>query len=227
MTPGRERVAEEDVGVAAERHHAFLDPGAAGIVQTHNRRAHLHREIHDFDDLCGVRLRQRPAENREVLRERIDRTTFDPPLAGDDAVAGNDLLLHPEVAAAVRDELVDLLEGARIEQQIDALRAPSACRPRAAGAGAPRRRPAPRAARALRDGVCSSCLLEQPTSTVHSLSLLPVLQELLQPDVGQRVLEHASITAAGHVQMSAPIRAASTIWMLWRTEATRISVVNW
>ena len=43
------------------------------------------------------------------------------PVAGDDAVAGHDLLLHAEVAAAVGDELVDLLEGAGIEEQLDAL----------------------------------------------------------------------------------------------------------
>jgi hypothetical protein len=40
-------------------------------------------------------------------------------VAGDDAVAGDDLIGHPEVEAAVRDELVEFFEGARIEQQID------------------------------------------------------------------------------------------------------------
>ena len=34
-------------------------------------------------------------------------------MAGDDAVAGDDLLGHAEVAAAVGDELVDLLEACR------------------------------------------------------------------------------------------------------------------
>jgi hypothetical protein len=42
-------------------------------------------------------------------------------VAGDDAVAGNQLPGHAEVEAPVRDELVDLLEGARIEQEVDAL----------------------------------------------------------------------------------------------------------
>ena len=32
-----------------------------------------------------------------------------------------DLLLHAEIAAAVADQLVDFLEGAFVEQQIDAL----------------------------------------------------------------------------------------------------------
>ena len=42
-------------------------------------------------------------------------------MAGDDAVAGNDLLVHAEIAAAVGDELVDFFEGAGIEQEIDPL----------------------------------------------------------------------------------------------------------
>ena len=42
-------------------------------------------------------------------------------VAGDDAVSRRDLLRHAEVVAAVCDELVDLLERARIEQQIDSL----------------------------------------------------------------------------------------------------------
>jgi hypothetical protein len=48
-------------------------------------------------------------------------TAIDASDAGDDAVAGNDLVLHPEIATAMGDELVDLLERPGIEQQIDAL----------------------------------------------------------------------------------------------------------
>ena len=39
-------------------------------------------------------------------------------------------------------------------------------------------------------------------------------------------LKHGSITAAGHVQMSAPMRAASTMCIGWRTLATSTSVVK-
>ena len=42
-------------------------------------------------------------------------------MSGHNAVAGDDLLIHPEVAAPVGDELVEFLERARVEQQIDAL----------------------------------------------------------------------------------------------------------
>ena len=42
-------------------------------------------------------------------------------MAGDDAVARDDLVVHAEVAAAVGDELVELFERAGIEQQLDPL----------------------------------------------------------------------------------------------------------
>jgi hypothetical protein len=41
-------------------------------------------------------------------------------MPADDPVAGHDLLIHAEVAAAVCDERVDLFEGVAIEEQLDA-----------------------------------------------------------------------------------------------------------
>ena len=119
--PGRQRVAEKDVGVAAERQHPLLDPRAAGIVQPDDRHPRRHRQIHDLDDLGGVGLRQRPAEHGEVLREGVDETTIDAAAAGDDTVTRHDLILHPEVAAPMGYELVHLVEGTGVEEQIDPL----------------------------------------------------------------------------------------------------------
>ena len=116
-----QRVAQEDVRVAAEREHALLDARAARIVQPDDGRAHLHGQVHHLDDLRGVGLRERPAEHREVLREGVDRPAVDPAVAGHDAVARHDLVRHAEIAAPVRDQLVDFLERAGVEQQIDAL----------------------------------------------------------------------------------------------------------
>ena len=82
-----ERVAQEDVGVAAERDDAFLDARAAGVVEADDRRAVPHREVHDLADLLGVRLGERAAEDGEVLREDVDEPAVDPAVAGDDAVA--------------------------------------------------------------------------------------------------------------------------------------------
>src|SRR4029079_13042235 len=119
--PRGQRVAQEDVGVAAERGDAFLDTGAARVVEADDGSAVLDRQVHHLADLLGVGLRQRAAEDGEVLGEEEDHAAVDRAVAGDDAVAGNALAVHAEIAAAVDDESVELDEGRRVEQQLDAL----------------------------------------------------------------------------------------------------------
>ena len=81
----------------------------------------LRGEIHDLADLLGEGPRQAPAEDGEILGEAEDLAALDLAVAGDHAVAEYLLLLHPEVGAAVRHELVDLDEAAGVEEQLDAL----------------------------------------------------------------------------------------------------------
>ncbi len=72
--------------------------------------------------LAAVGLRERAAEDREVLSEEIDQPRIHRAVAADDAVAGDGRgLVHAEVAAAVGDEGVDLDERAGVEEQLDAL----------------------------------------------------------------------------------------------------------
>ena len=65
--------------------------------------------------------RERAAEHGEVLAEDEDQAAVDRAVAGDHAVAGHLLLGHAEIAAAMLDEHVPFLEGAGIEQHLDAL----------------------------------------------------------------------------------------------------------
>ena len=65
--------------------------------------------------------RERAAEDGEVLGEDVDQAAVDPAVAGDDAVAGDHLLLEPEVGGAVGDEAVELDEAAFVEQQVEPL----------------------------------------------------------------------------------------------------------
>ena len=67
-----------------------------------------------------MRFGQRAAEHREVLAEDEDEAAVDHPVAGDDAVAGRAVLVHPEVVVAMLDEHVPLFEGVGVEQQLDA-----------------------------------------------------------------------------------------------------------
>ena len=62
-----------------------------------------------------------PPKTVKSCAKHVDDASVDAAVAGDDAVARDDLLLHPEIGAAMRDELVDLLERAGIEQPLDAL----------------------------------------------------------------------------------------------------------
>ena len=82
-------------------------------------------EVHDLADLVGVGFRQGAAEDREVLREDVDGPAVDRARSADDAVSRELRLLHPEVAAAVDDERVELEERPGIEQTARCARAPS------------------------------------------------------------------------------------------------------
>ena len=61
------------------------------------------------------------AEDGEVLGEDADRAAVDRAVAGDDTVAVRAVLLQAEVGGAVPGELVQLDEGALVEQRVDAL----------------------------------------------------------------------------------------------------------
>jgi hypothetical protein len=118
---GGQGVAQENVRVAAQRRHPLLDARPAGVVEADDRRPALDREVHDLADLARIGLRQRAAEDGEVLGEDVDQAAVDRAVAGHHAVAGHLLLLHPEVPAAVGDQRVELDEGAGVDQQLDPL----------------------------------------------------------------------------------------------------------
>src|SRR5439155_15716697 len=94
---------------------------APGVVEADDRRAHLHGRVHDLADLPRVRLRERAAEDGEVLGEDEHRAPVDPARAGDHPVAGNSLVLHAEVVTLMDDEAIDLGERALVAQELDAL----------------------------------------------------------------------------------------------------------
>ena len=89
---------------------------------------------------------ERAAEHGEVLAEDEDQAAVDGAMAGDHAVAGDVLLVHAEIDAAMLDEHVPFFEGVGIEQQLEALargqlafgvlRLDAAVRRRRAGRGA-------------------------------------------------------------------------------------------
>ena len=117
--PGGPRVAVEDLAVAGQRIDAFLDAGAAGVVDADERDAHLDGVIHDLGDLAGVHQPERSAGHGEILGEDGHGVAGHRARPGDDAVARQVLLLHVEVLAAVLDEEVVLVEGSGVEDLRD------------------------------------------------------------------------------------------------------------
>ena len=117
----RQRVAQEDVRVAAQADHALLDARAAGVVQPHDRGPVLHGHVLELHDLLGVRLGERPAEHREVLAEHVDEAPVDRPVPGDHAVPQHLLVRQPEIRRAMRDEAIQLHEGVRVHEEVDPL----------------------------------------------------------------------------------------------------------
>ena len=206
----RERVAQEDVRVSAERQHTFLNARAAGVVQADDGCSHLHSEVHDLDDLGRVGFGERSAEDGEVLREGVDEAAIDAAVSGDDAVAGNDLIGHAEIAATVRDERVGFFEAVGIEQEGDAF------------AGRQLARLAVSAKAILASaGFGLAAHVRQPPQRIrfvrrHTLAAWAFSQSFRNRSSPMSVsgcLKHCSITAAGTVTTSAPMRAASTTWI--------------
>ena len=117
----RECVAQENISVAREREHAFLDARAAGIVQADHGRASFEREVHDLADFLRIGFRERSAKNSKILREDVRQAPVNAAISGDETVAVDHLFVHAEVARAMANQLVHLFEGAFIEQQVDPL----------------------------------------------------------------------------------------------------------
>ncbi len=114
-------VAQEDVGIATEGDHALLDARAAAVIEADDRGPDLHGQVHDLADLLGMRLRERAAEDGEILAEDEDEPAVDLAVAGDHAIAEVPLLLEAEVARAMGHEGVELHEAVGVQQQIEAL----------------------------------------------------------------------------------------------------------
>ncbi len=113
-------VAEEDVGIAGEGRDALLDAGAAGVVDADDRHPVAERKLLDLDDLGRGDLTERPAEHRRVIGVDGDRALLDGAEAGDQPVAGEALLLHPEANRTRLGVEVELDERPLVEEEVDA-----------------------------------------------------------------------------------------------------------
>ena len=117
----RAHVAIEDVAVAGERDHAFLDARAAGVVEPDHRRAGRGREVHDLADFLAHHFPERSPEHHEVLAENEDLAPVDRPPTRDDRVGEGPVPVDAEPVRAVPRHPVGFDERTGVDQQVDAL----------------------------------------------------------------------------------------------------------
>ena len=117
----RLHVAIENIAEAFQRHFAFGNARASGVVDSDNRHAHLERVFLHFANFLRVFVPERTALHGEVLRINRDRTPVDVPDAGNDAVAGQILALHAEILAVMLDVHPELHKRARLHESRDAV----------------------------------------------------------------------------------------------------------
>ena len=98
-----------------------LDARTSAVVEANDRRAVLERHVHDLADFLGVGLGQRASEHREILRENVHQATVDLPVPRHNAITEKFLLVQAKIGRPVGHQLPQLLEGARVEQELKTL----------------------------------------------------------------------------------------------------------
>ena len=121
MTTGRRDVAVEDAAVGVQRDDALLDAGAGAVVEPDHRNPGGGGQVHHLVDLLGEDLAQGASEDGEVLAEDADPSAVDGAEAGDDTVGVGAVVLEPHAVGPVAGQHVELLEGALVEEVLDAL----------------------------------------------------------------------------------------------------------
>ncbi len=83
-------VAVENIGISGQTLNPFLDPRPARVVQSDDRRSHVHGQIHDLDYFIRVGAAHGAPKNSEILGKNIDQPAVNLaiscyyPVAGDD-----------------------------------------------------------------------------------------------------------------------------------------------
>ena len=113
-------VAVEDLAVTAQTVHAFLNPRACRVVESHNRTADLRRQIHDLRDLRSVHLAQTAAQHSEILTEDADLAPTHRAEARDDPLARRGDARH-QIGLEMLDVHAQFGETVRVQQCVNAL----------------------------------------------------------------------------------------------------------
>jgi len=116
-----QRIAEENIGITAKGHDAFLNARAARIVDPDDGRAVLQGQVLDLGDLGGMSLAKGPTHDGEILGKDVDQPAADRTIARDHPITQGDALAHAKIAHMVCGQGIQLLEAALVQQRGDAL----------------------------------------------------------------------------------------------------------
>ncbi len=118
--PAGHHVAPKYLRVSSQGIDAFLDAGAAAVIQTNHGATVFQRHVHNFTDFFGIGDGKRAADDGEILSKNIDQATVYSGTASYNSIAWINLFFHVKIRAAVSYEHIEFFETVRIHQQIDA-----------------------------------------------------------------------------------------------------------
>ncbi len=111
-------IALEDLGVAAQALHAFLNTGTAAIDHAHDGRAGARRQVHHPANLAGLHLTQAAALNGEILGVGVNGAAIHLAVTGHNAIAIEGIGGR---VGLLGDERFQFTEGSGVHQRFNAL----------------------------------------------------------------------------------------------------------
>ena len=116
-----EDIPFEDFPVAGQGIDAFLDAGAAGVVEADAGRSVSKGHVLHLADLLAHRFGKGTSGDGEILGKDVDQAASDGAAAGDYPVSVRMGFFHSKVGAAVLDKHVVLFKTTRVQQEFQAL----------------------------------------------------------------------------------------------------------
>lgn len=113
---GSRRIVHKDAAETGQGIDAFLNAGAAGIVDANDRGSHLEGHFLHLGNLMGVHFTKGSAFNGKIFGIGKDQSAPYRTVAGNDAVAGDFFFLQTEMSTAMMDKLPHFRKAAFIKQ---------------------------------------------------------------------------------------------------------------
>lgn len=134
------------IGVASQRINSFLNTSTTRVIQPNHGRSDAHGHLHYFDHFLGMGFRKGSSKylmnmvntemrslfstlvirrvsmstHRKILRKGIHDAPMNHTMSRNNTIAGKIDFIHSKLCASMCLELVDLIEGTWIKQELEA-----------------------------------------------------------------------------------------------------------